>query len=171
VSLCPPQILHELTSVWIQADCLSVWAMAWHLSVDHCVWNHITTANALIFITVNILFLHEYCELYFNKLSPCISLLKPFSNMTCYLKFKNKITHLFFICEILLLKFRVFWVVAPCSLGVDWRFRGVCHLHQDAPLKRRSTPSLHRATSQKTLKLHICCRENQKFLLLSLQFM
>jgi hypothetical protein len=40
------------------------------------------------------------------------------------------------------LKFRVFWDVAPCSeIDVDRRFRGAYCLHYqgDRPLKRRST--------------------------------
>jgi hypothetical protein len=59
------------------------------------------------------------------------------------------------------LKLRVLWDVAPCShVEVDRRFRGKYCLHhylspwwwrQYAPLKRRSAPTLHGATSQKTL--------------------
>jgi hypothetical protein len=44
----------------------------------------------------------------------------------------------------------VFWVVLPCKMIVDRRFRGVYFLHhQYAPLKRRST-ILHGRRNQKT---------------------
>jgi len=56
----------------------------------------------------------------------------------------------------------VFWVVLPCKLIVDRRFRGAYCLHhrgwwwwwwwwrQYVPLKRRSTIILHGSTTQKT---------------------
>jgi len=74
------------------------------------------------------------------------------------------------------MKIRAFWDVAPCSLGVDRRFRGAYCLHhqgvdrwrQYAPLKRRSTSTrLHGATSQMTTlfvrKVGVNCLD-EKFL-------
>jgi hypothetical protein len=56
------------------------------------------------------------------------------------------------------MKIRAFSDVALCSLGVDRRFRGAYCLHHhgdddgvnNKPLKRLSTPRLHRTTSEKT---------------------
>jgi hypothetical protein len=56
------------------------------------------------------------------------------------------------------MKIRAFWDIAPCSLGVDWYFRGTYCLQHDhpdvggkyAPLKHGSIPArLHGAISQK----------------------
>jgi hypothetical protein len=68
-----------------------------------------------------------------------------------------------------LLDMRAFWDVAPCSLGVDWRFRGVYCLpspwwwRQFAPVKRQYTP---RGTTWRHIPegshLHTCCHESLK---------
>jgi hypothetical protein len=59
--------------------------------------------------------------------------------------------------QLVVLKFRVFWDVLPCSqIDVDRRFRGACCLHHqddggsNVPLKRRSTIILHGSTSKNT---------------------
>jgi hypothetical protein len=62
---------------------------------------------------------------------------------------------LFFVAIVSLFR-AVFWVILPCRMIVDWRFRGVYCLHhqgwrrQYAPLKRRSTIILHGSITQKT---------------------
>jgi hypothetical protein len=75
------------------------------------------------------------------------------------------------------IKFRVFWDVAPCSLGVDRRFRGANCLWNLGPLQRdykaihprrlwtyiiAAVRTLNLTQTNIDWKLHVACRNEQK---------
>jgi hypothetical protein len=121
---------------------------SWHTDHKHVRVQH--TSSSLGIVHRCNLFQHQtslHCYKYFKTQYPD--------------RFRTLLNHLTF--EVLTsasVKVRAFCDVAPCSpVGLDRRFRGAyrlnyhgdspCWWRQYAPLKRRSTPTLHGATSQK----------------------
>jgi hypothetical protein len=77
------------------------------------------------------------------------------------------------------MKSRALWDVAPCSLGVDWRFRGACSVHhQGCPSAYcNETTQLYIPEGSNLLMFINCCCwivswwENCFFQIVSLSFM
>jgi hypothetical protein len=64
-----------------------------------------------------------------------------------------------------ILKMTAFWDIAPCSLGVDWRFRSADCLHHQGDCLYSKT-SVYSKTTQHLIpegsRLHTHCHENLK---------